>query len=74
MHIYICCLRPITLNNQGKKKFNIKLYKSSGIVAKTQHISLFQDLTHYKKKKTQKKQKSWQHISDNILEIINKTV
>lgn len=33
--IYICCLRPITLNNQGKKKFNIKLYKSSGIVAKT---------------------------------------
>ena len=34
MYICICCLRSITLNNQGKKKLNIKLYKSKGIVAK----------------------------------------
>lgn len=36
-YIDICCLRPITLNNQGKKKFNIKLYKSNRFVPKTQH-------------------------------------
>ena len=44
-HIHI----QITLNNQGKKKCNIKLYKSNGFVAKTAqnvYISLLQDLTH----------------------------
>lgn len=58
-----------TLNNQGKK-MNTKLYKSketcSPNIPQNVYISLFQDLTHWKKK--------YQHISDNILGIINKTV